>query len=223
MAEFEEIMKSLDPDKVKSSRGGYKSHVVMALNTLESSLTLPDTTEGYDHKDPKINKFKIKSWVAKLNQAFERFEKVHDRFVYIRREPVDNTEEKKFQDEDLDYFHTVADRVFTAQAANAAFLESLKEFEVIENEQKRQKAEKINLTNSIPDKTSAYETTRLRYENSKTAVLKITSETNSLSVDQLQEMKHILVTFRTEDREEIDSLYKDLNLKVKNLKHALGI
>ena len=56
MAEFEEIMKFLDPDKVKISRSGYKSHVVMALNMLEPLLTLPDTTEGYDHKDQKINK-----------------------------------------------------------------------------------------------------------------------------------------------------------------------
>ena len=100
MATAEEALKSNDPKVVKRLRGSISTQLTCDINLLEKELA--KKKDGKYDLD-QINHQLMKMEKKKLHTHLDLIEKLHDRYLAIREEGLDDDEEQLLKAGDIQY------------------------------------------------------------------------------------------------------------------------
>ena len=108
MVTAEEALASEDPSVVRRLRGSINTQITCDVNLLEKELSKKLNGEidldSISHQLIRIQK-------RKLNEHFELFHKLHDRYILIREEGDTEAEEESLVQADVDYLEKITIKV----------------------------------------------------------------------------------------------------------------
>ena len=105
----EDILNSMDPEEIKQKRKSRRIHVTASQNRLTNLLAKKEGND-FDHK--VISPREVKQVEEKLDQNFELFLKLHERYCEIRAAGKDDAEEQKLVEKDAEYIMEVTSKVY---------------------------------------------------------------------------------------------------------------
>ena len=92
MVTADEALKSDDPKEVKRLRGSISTQISCDINLLQKELS-KKVEKGFDYG--RISPQLIKTQKKKLLGHFELIQKLHERFIQVREEGLDEETEKE--------------------------------------------------------------------------------------------------------------------------------
>ena len=125
-----EALSSSDPKIVKRLRGSICTQLSCDINILEKALS-HKINNSFDFG--KISPQLVKTQKAKLQNHFDLVQKLHEKYIEVREEGLNDDEEKCLVKEDIDYIEQLTSKVYPVLEAIEDFEENLSKHTKIKN------------------------------------------------------------------------------------------